>query len=156
MIIRVGDKTSIFNSAFTYFLTQQAEALAKKDKSFKYQRALMPGGTCEATVYDAWGYIAAAVCVPLGNYHNMDRAQKEDRPGVHRRFGLDEHGEAVRAARARMGDQFSEDNSELKKRVVKRFSELKRFLTVSCAATRRSTRELASLMRSGYLGDVRD
>src|SRR4029079_13986806 len=41
-IIRVGDRTSIFNSQLTYFLTQQAEALAKRDKSFKYQRALMP------------------------------------------------------------------------------------------------------------------
>ena len=29
VIIRVGDKTSIFNSSLTYFLTQQAEALAK-------------------------------------------------------------------------------------------------------------------------------
>src|SRR4030095_7886025 len=75
VIIRVGDKTSIFNSALTYFLTQQADALAKKDKTFRYQRALMPGGTCEATVYDAFGYTAAAVCIPLGNYHNMHRAR---------------------------------------------------------------------------------
>src|SRR5439155_12123216 len=74
VIIRVGDKTSIFNSGLTYFLTQQAAALQKKSRSFKYQRALMPGGTCEATVYDAYGYTAAAVCVALGNYHNMDTA----------------------------------------------------------------------------------
>src|SRR5262249_6708685 len=62
VILRVGDKTSIFSSGLTYFLTQQAEALAKKDRTFQYQRALMPGGTCEATVYDAFGYTAAAVC----------------------------------------------------------------------------------------------
>ena len=40
----------------------------------------MPGGTCEATVYDAYGYTAAAVCIPLGNYHNMDRGKKKIGP----------------------------------------------------------------------------
>src|SRR2546423_440803 len=69
-IIRVGDRTSIFNSALTYFLTQQAETLVKEDSSFKYQRQLMPGGTCEATVYDGYGFNAASRCVALGNYQN--------------------------------------------------------------------------------------
>ncbi len=41
-IIRVGDKTSIFNSQLTYFLTAQAEALAKRDGAFKFQRASCP------------------------------------------------------------------------------------------------------------------
>lgn len=50
-IIRIGDRTSVFNSDLSYFITQQAAALAKKDKAFQYQRALMPGGTCEATEY---------------------------------------------------------------------------------------------------------
>ena len=74
MIVRVGDRTSIFHSAFTRFLGSCAETLAKEDPSFKFQRALMPGGTCEATVFDAHDFIAAAVCVPLGNYHNMNTA----------------------------------------------------------------------------------
>lgn len=73
VILRVGDRTSIFNSSLTAFLHDTAQSLVKRDKGFKFQRALMPGGTCESTVYDAWGYHAAAVCVPLGNYHNMDR-----------------------------------------------------------------------------------
>jgi len=34
-IIRVGDRTSIFNSPLTFFLTQQAEALANSQKSEK-------------------------------------------------------------------------------------------------------------------------
>ena len=72
VIIRVGDRASIFNSALTYFLGQQAEELKKKDRKFQYQRALMPGGVCEATVYDVYGYTAASLCVALGNYHNMD------------------------------------------------------------------------------------
>ena len=79
VIIRVGDRTSTFNSQLTYFLTQQAESLAKSDKRFKFQR-LMPGGTCEATVYDVYGYSAASICVPLGNYHNMDREKKRIAP----------------------------------------------------------------------------
>src|ERR1041385_7348155 len=62
-IIRVGDRVSIFNSALTYFLTQQADLLKKRDKSFLYLRALMPGGTCEATVYDVFGFHAASICV---------------------------------------------------------------------------------------------
>lgn len=77
MILRTGDRTSIFNSAFTRFLGTRAEALAKADKAFKFQRALMPGGTCEATVFDAFGYTAAAVCIPLGNYHNMNADTKK-------------------------------------------------------------------------------
>lgn len=80
VILRVGDRTSIFNSSFSYFLHQQAELLMKKDKAFKYQRTLMPGGTCEATVFDAFGYTTGAVCVPLRNYHNMDRAKKRIGP----------------------------------------------------------------------------
>jgi len=72
-IIRVGDRTSVFDSSLTFFLTARAEALAKSDKKFKYQRALMPGGTCEATVYDVYGFLASSICVPLGNYHNMDK-----------------------------------------------------------------------------------
>jgi len=76
VIIRVGDRTSIFNSSLTDFLTRQAAELKKRDKKFAYQRALMPGGTCEATVYDIWGYHAASLCVALGNYHNMNRSRK--------------------------------------------------------------------------------
>lgn len=75
-IIRVGDRTSVFNSSLSYFLTQQAEVLAKQDKGFAFQRALMPGGTCEATVYDVYGYTAGSICLALGNYHNMDREKK--------------------------------------------------------------------------------
>lgn len=75
VVLRVGDRTSIFHSAFSRFIFDTASALAAESKSFKFQRALMPGGTCEGTVFDAFGYTAAAICIPLGNYHNMDRAK---------------------------------------------------------------------------------
>lgn len=73
VILRVGDRTSIFHSGFTHWMHQQCEQMAAGDKSFRFQRALMPGGSCEGTVFDAHGYVAAAACVPLGNYHNMNR-----------------------------------------------------------------------------------
>jgi endoglucanase len=31
----------------------------------------MAGGSCEATAFGAYGYRAAGLCLPLGNYHNM-------------------------------------------------------------------------------------
>ena len=64
-ILRVGDKTSIFDSAATANLAQIAA-----DSHIPVQRCLMPGGTCEATAYQLAGYRSAALCVALGNYHN--------------------------------------------------------------------------------------
>jgi endoglucanase len=127
VIVRVGDRTSIFNSALTHFLTGEAAALKKADRSFRYQRALMPGGTCEATVYDAFGYIAAAVCIPLGNYHNMDRAKKRiaaeyidvgDWTSMVKLF--------VRVARR--GHAFDPSNGALRRRVTARYRRLRRLL----------------------------
>ncbi|MEO8426871.1 MAG: hypothetical protein ABI651_07150 [Verrucomicrobiota bacterium] len=69
-IIRVGDRTSIFDSAATRFLEEVAANLSAQDKQFQFQRALMSGGTCEATAYQEFGFQTAAVCVALGNYHN--------------------------------------------------------------------------------------
>ena len=64
-IIRVGDKTSIFDDAATAALVKAAT-----DAKLPHQRALMSGGTCEATAYQLYGYRTAALCVALGNYHN--------------------------------------------------------------------------------------
>jgi endoglucanase len=44
--------------------------LKAKRIAFEYQRALMGGGTCEATAYQEFGLQTAAVCIALGNYHN--------------------------------------------------------------------------------------
>lgn len=70
VIIRVGDRTSIFDSDGTRFLSEVANQLETANKGFQFQRALMSGGTCEATAYQEFGYQSAAVCVALGNYHN--------------------------------------------------------------------------------------
>lgn len=68
VILRVGDRASIFNSDATRFLAEVAADTRRR--RFRFQRALMSGGTCEATAYQEAGYQSAAVCVALGNYHN--------------------------------------------------------------------------------------
>jgi len=127
VIIRVGDKTSIFNSELTFFLTAEAQNLSKKDKTFRYQRSLMPGGTCEATVYDVYGYLSAAVCVPLGNYHNMDRTRKKIGPEY---IDVSDWQNMVKlfVQIARNGHRFESGFGPLRRRIEKRFRRLERFL----------------------------
>lgn len=64
-IVRVGDRTSIFDDAATAALIRAA-----KEARVPHQRCLMSGGTCEATAYQLYGYRTAGICVALGNYHN--------------------------------------------------------------------------------------
>lgn len=79
-IIRVGDRISIFDPGLTARLVAVAESIAKQDKAFKYQRKLMPGGACEATAFRLYGYLSSCICLPLGNYHNMDEANQRIAP----------------------------------------------------------------------------
>jgi len=46
--------------------------MAEADDSFRWQRKLMPGGTCEASAFLSYGYTSTCLCLPLGNYHNMN------------------------------------------------------------------------------------
>ena len=123
-IIRVGDRSSIFNSGLTYFLSEQAAALAKVDPTFKCQRALMPGGTCEATVYDVYGFTAASVCVALGNYHNMNRAAgRLAREHVHIDDWSNMRKLFIHLARA--AHTFRPGHAALKAKLAKRFEKLR-------------------------------
>ena len=92
-IVRVGDRISTFSPALTAAVAKAAEELSKaREKSgspFKWQRKLMPGGACEASAYQAYGYDATCICLPLGNYHNMADLQRVQ----------DNVPEAVKAAR---------------------------------------------------------
>ena len=63
VIVRVGDRSSVFDPDVTAFLVECA-------KELPFQRALMSGGTCEASAYRVYGYTTGALCVALGNYHN--------------------------------------------------------------------------------------
>ncbi len=71
VIVRVGDASSIFDPSLTYALTQAAKKRAEKDPTFKFQRKLMDGGTCEATPFCAHDFRASGLALPLGNYHNQ-------------------------------------------------------------------------------------
>ncbi|RIL01369.1 MAG: hypothetical protein DCC71_17850 [Proteobacteria bacterium] len=71
-ILRVGDRTSVFDDGLTRWLGRVAAELAgPRGDRFAWQRKLMDGGTCESTAYQLHGHRCAALCVPLGNYHNM-------------------------------------------------------------------------------------
>jgi len=83
-IVRVGDRLSIFTPWLTNACAKRAEQLAGAPAqptaaqtnaqvvtNLKWQRKLMAGGACEASVFCAYGYDATCLCLPLGNYHNM-------------------------------------------------------------------------------------
>jgi endoglucanase len=132
-IIRIGDRTSVFNSSLSYFITQVADGLKKKDKAFKYQRALMPGGTCEATVYDVYGFHAGSICVPLGNYHNMDR--EKGKIGAEYIDVSDwENMVKLFLAVARGGHEYEPGHKLLREKIEKRYEGLKKFLTPTSKA----------------------
>jgi endoglucanase len=60
VILRVGDRASVFDSGASRFLAEVAGNLGAKEKNFRFQRALMSGGTCEATAYQEFGFQSAA------------------------------------------------------------------------------------------------
>ncbi len=82
-IVRVGDRISIFSPELTGAVAKVAEMIAggpavpkasqkaSEMPKWKWQRKLMAGGACEASVDCAYGYCSTCVCLPLGNYHNM-------------------------------------------------------------------------------------
>ena len=70
-IVRVGDKASVFGPQLTNRISAIMTLHQQRNPSFKWQRKLMPGGTCEATTFSSYGYESTCLCLPLGNYHNM-------------------------------------------------------------------------------------
>ena len=66
---------SIFEPRLTAACARKAEELSalggEGSGRWRWQRKLMAGGACEATVFCAFGHQATCLCLPLGNYHNM-------------------------------------------------------------------------------------
>jgi endoglucanase len=108
-IVRVGDRLSVFSPALTAAVAARAAEIAGASASssgppriepaspWRWQRKLMAGGACEATVFCQGGYEATCLCLPLGNYHNMadlDAVQAgmhSGPPAIEREFiGLDD------------------------------------------------------------------
>jgi endoglucanase len=71
-IVRVGDRSSVFEPTLTNAVSALVQEHADANPGFRWQRKLMPGGTCEATTFSAYGYRSTCLCLPLGNYHNME------------------------------------------------------------------------------------
>ncbi|MDP6418388.1 MAG: hypothetical protein QF492_05670 [Candidatus Krumholzibacteria bacterium] len=70
-VIRVGDRMSVFDDSLTRWLSESAEELQKQESGFRFQRALMPGGACEASLFQLAGHPSCALALALENYHNM-------------------------------------------------------------------------------------
>ena len=70
VVVRVGDRASVFDPALTQALGDAARRMAEADGAFRWQRKLMDAGTCEASAFGACGYRASGLALPLGNYHN--------------------------------------------------------------------------------------
>jgi len=70
-VVRVGDRMSVFDPELTHLLQASASIVRARTPEFVSQRALMDGGSCESTAYNAWGVRAGGACLALGNYHNQ-------------------------------------------------------------------------------------
>jgi endoglucanase len=70
-IVRVGDRLSLFDSDLTHWLETAFRDLHQADPKTTWQRLLMGGGACEATVFRRAGLPTAALCIALNQFHNM-------------------------------------------------------------------------------------
>jgi hypothetical protein len=100
VIVRVGDRVRTFDIELTAHVSAVAERLAKRDRTFRHSRQLMPGGTCESSAYAVWGYTATGLCIPLGNYHNQGRGRIEPE-----RIDLDDFANLVKLLVALAADK---------------------------------------------------
>jgi endoglucanase len=70
-IVRVGDRLSIFDTEATHWLETAFRDLQAARPATIWQRLLMGGGACEASVFRRAGLPTGALCVALNHYHNM-------------------------------------------------------------------------------------
>jgi putative aminopeptidase FrvX len=75
-VLRVGDRRTVFDAEICQSIEQISERVGQIKGRRPLRRALMDGGSCEATAFNQFGYRAGGVCLPLGNYHNMDKARR--------------------------------------------------------------------------------
>jgi len=66
-VVRVGDRLSTFDPQITAGLNFLGAELGE---DFRFQRKLMDGGACEASLLMQNGFRTGAVALPLDNYHN--------------------------------------------------------------------------------------
>jgi putative aminopeptidase FrvX len=66
-VVRLGDRAGVFSGPALEVLSQ----IAQKKLPKKFQKRVMDGGTCEATVAVVNQVPAVGISIPLGNYHNQ-------------------------------------------------------------------------------------
>ncbi|GAB4305365.1 MAG: hypothetical protein Kow0090_20960 [Myxococcota bacterium] len=117
IVIRIGDRMTTFDPKLVNFMETIGKELKKADKEFRYQRRLMDGGTCEATVFALWGFQTAGLAMPLGNYHNVNRKDKDISPEIiHKRDFFS--GALLFAEMARRIGEMEKIWREVKKRLL--------------------------------------
>jgi endoglucanase len=67
-LIRTGDRSTTFDGPVCDMLYSLAYS-----QRIKARRALMDGGTCEATAFAREGFRCGGVCAPVRHYHNMNQ-----------------------------------------------------------------------------------
>lgn len=67
-VVRLGDRLNVFDPGALRVFTDLAQTVMPG----KFQRRVMDGGTCEATVALTYGMPTIGISVPLGNYHNQN------------------------------------------------------------------------------------
>ncbi len=125
-IVRVGDYTSTFDPDLTYKIGRIAQAINGEDSSYTFQRKLMPGGTCEASAFQSYGYVATCICLALGNYHNMNEATGRIEPEY---ISVSDYDNLVRLL-VEVALRLDNPNAApgLRERLEKTFESRKRFL----------------------------
>lgn len=96
-VVRVGDRSLLFDRAVVYALSEIALRAQRGESRIAVQRALLPGGTCEASPFALCGHPSAGLSLPLGNYHNMGEREISDE-FIDRRDYLDMVALLVRVA----------------------------------------------------------
>lgn len=92
-ILRVGDRMSAFDYGVTIWAEDalrswiaSEEERMKSGRLLPFQRKLMAGGRCEASVFMHSGFPTGGICIPMYNGHNMglaeDGALRLDREAV--------------------------------------------------------------------------
>ncbi len=122
-VIRVGDRMSVFDDGVTAELVD-----AGTEEKIDHQRALLDGGSCEATAMNVFGIPAAGISVILGNYHNCP-----PKKGIAEEFiALSDAKNLVKlisVTTLRMADSKASSSSKakLKKRLEKRVRDGKKY-----------------------------
>lgn len=71
VVLRLGDRVASFDAPLLRVMQAAAERASARDARLRWTRALMDGGTCEASPFAAHGYRTGGLALPLRHYHNM-------------------------------------------------------------------------------------